>query len=595
MAVAVRSATVRAERPPRSVRECAREYLAREFAPLPVPARSKNPGRARWQEERCTFDDVDGAFEEGGNIGLLTGAPSNGLVDVDLDAPETIAAAPFFLPATEMRHGRPSKRASHYWYRSEPSLQTIKFVDPARKDGSGKTCTLVELRSTGAQTIVPPSLHEDTGERIEWEVFDEPAHVSAADLRRAVARVAACAVVAFRWPSGARHDAALALAGLLLRGGLAEHDAERFVEAVARVAGDREWRDRARAVRDTAAELAAGKRTTGAPRLAELLTDGAAVVDRLRQWLELRTAEDTVDRPALCVVNIAEFLSRSFPPRVSLLVPWLPQQGIVLVHGWRGVGKTFFDLGVAVAVVTARKFLKWAAPAARRVLYIDGEMPAPVMQERLARIFANAEAPPDPDYLRLLTPDLQAGSMPDLSTTEGQAALEPHLDGVDLIIVDNISTICRSGVENDAESWLSAQGWALTQRRLGRAVLFVHHDSKDGRQRGTSKREDVLDTVIALKRPADYRASDGARFEVHFEKNRGFYGAEAEPFEAALTDEDGRLRWTIKSIEERTTERVAALLGEGMTQRDVAKKLGVGVGTVSRHAKKARGRGLLDG
>ena len=70
----------------------------------------------------------------------------------------------------------------------------------------------------------------------------------------------------------------------------------------------------------------------------------------------------------------------------------------------------------------------------------------------------------------------------------------------------------------------------------GRAVLFVHHAGKGGPQRGTSRKEDVLDSVIALRRPEDYKASEGARFEVHFEKTRGFTGPDAEPFEATLIE-----------------------------------------------------------
>jgi hypothetical protein len=62
---------------------------------------------------------------------------------------------------------------------------------------------------------------------------------------------------------------------------------------------------------------------------------------------------------------------------------------------------------------------------------------------------------------------------------------------------------------------------------------------KGGQQRGTSRREDVLDTSISLRRPADYSPAEGARFEVHYEKHRGFYGADAEPFEAKLEMHNG--------------------------------------------------------
>ncbi len=73
-------------------------------------------------------------------------------------------------------------------------------------------------------------------------------------------------------------------------------------------------------------------------------------------------------------------------------------------------------------------------------------------------------------------------------------------------------------------------------RRRGVSVLIVHHAGKGGEQRGTSRREDVLDTSISLRRPNDYVPTEGARFEVHFEKARGIHEDRAKPFEAKLED-----------------------------------------------------------
>ena len=75
-----------------------------------------------------------------------------------------------------------------------------------------------------------------------------------------------------------------------------------------------------------------------------------------------------------------------------------------------------------------------------------------------------------------------------------------------------------------------------------KSVLVIHHGGKSGQQRGTSRKEDVLDTVIALRKPPDYQADQGARFEIHFEKSRGFFGPEAEPFEVRLVGDRGRNR-----------------------------------------------------
>lgn len=305
--------------------------------------------------------------------------------------------------------------------------------------------------------------------------------------------------------------------------------------------------------------------------------------------LKLEDTESDPSERRLRVVSIGDLLALDLKPRDMVLAPILPTQGLVMVHSWRGVGKTLLSVGVSYAVACGATFLKWQAPKARRVLYVDGELPGTVFQERLASQVAGSNSkPPNQEYFQSITPDLQACGIPDLATKEGQALLEDCLDGIELLILDNLSTLFRSGEENAAESWLTAQEWLLSLRRHGLSVLLVHHSGKTGVQRGTSRREDVLDTVLCLKHPKDYKPSDGARFEVHFEKCRGLYGPHALPFEAKMETLHGKALWTMKSIEMVTTERVAQLLREGFKQRDIANELGVSVGKVNGIVRQVR-------
>ena len=110
------------------------------------------------------------------------------------------------------------------------------------------------------------------------------------------------------------------------------------------------------------------------------------------------------------------------------------------------------------------------------------------MQERLQKIVAMSDKHDDKGFFKLLTPDLQDHVMPDLSLQEGRDAIEGFVQDADLIVIDNISCLFRSGNENEAESWQEAQEWALDLRRRGKSVLFVHHAGKSGNQRGTSKK-----------------------------------------------------------------------------------------------------------
>ncbi len=298
-----------------------------------------------------------------------------------------------------------------------------------------------------------------------------------------------------------------------------------------------------------------------------------------------------VDRKIVSV-SAKDFVRMDLPERKVLLTPWLPEQGLAMIHAPRGVGKTFFALSCAYAVATGQGFLKFNAPSPRKVLYIDGEMPAPTMQLRIAQMI-NSDSKVDIP-LKIITPDLQPKNERSINISDpsDQVAIASLVEESDLIIIDSISTLVRGGRENEAESWIPVQEWALNQRAEGRSVLFIHHSGKGGAQRGTSRREDVLDTVIGLRRPAEYNPEDGAVFEVHFEKSRGFIGDDAKPFEARLMlNERGHLIWTHRSLETTTYERVCRLIDEGLTQKEVAMELGINKSNVSRHAKQGRQSG----
>lgn len=129
-------------------------------------------------------------------------------------------------------------------------------------------------------------------------------------------------------------------------------------------------------------------------------------------------------------------------------------------------------------------------------------------------------------------------------------------------------------------------------RALGRSVIFIHHAGKGGQQRGTSKREDLLDTVIALKRPANYRAEEGARFEVHFDKARALLGHDVAAMEVALqATPDGKQFWSTKPVEDVASAQMIELATLGLHQAEIARELGCHRSTVMRALNKAAAEG----
>ncbi len=254
----------------------------------------------------------------------------------------------------------------------------------------------------------------------------------------------------------------------------------------------------------------------------------------------------------LKVCSIRELMQIKLPQKEYLLYPIIGYKSLSMLFASRGIGKTFLALYIAYAIASGSDFLKWKAGDPKKVLYIDGEMPAQAIQERLAHIIEHFDKEAPNGYFNIINPDLQDDEvyMPNIATIEGQERIEEHLEGVGFVVIDNLATLARHGRANDEESFAPVQEWILMLRRRGIAVLLVHHASKSGSQRGTSSKEDVLDTVIQLTRPKDYETEQGARFEVHYTKSRGFMGEDAEPFEAQLNSVNGEMLWTVKKLED---------------------------------------------
>lgn len=289
------------------------------------------------------------------------------------------------------------------------------------------------------------------------------------------------------------------------------------------------------------------------------------------------------DAPALQVCDVRDFMQMEIPPREALLAPWLESASLAMIYAARGVEKTHFAMHLAYALATGGTFLKWRANKAVPVLYIDGEMPAAAMQARWRALF-DAGCEPAPGFLRLVSRDLQPfADLPNLADADGQQALASRFGDARVVILDNLSALIHGAKENEAEGWEPVGQWAIRQRAMGKTLVFIHHAGKSGGQRGTSKREDLLDVVINLQRPADYRPEQGARFAVHFDKARSLYGADVAAFVAQL----GGGAWELAEADEGDV-RLLELHSQGLSLSAIGAELGCDKSTVKRRLDRLR-------
>jgi Protein of unknown function (DUF3987)/Bifunctional DNA primase/polymerase, N-terminal len=273
-------------------------HLSEGWSIIALPPGEKKPGGDGWQKHPINKGVAERMIDGQSNLGVLTGLLSGGLYDADMDHPWAVALAKVWLPKTARIHGRKSAPHRHYWYRDPESPGRATKHFQFTKHGETERTMYCELRGgnveSASQTVIPPSVYpkdekHEKRERAVWAEEGEIAQVAYEDLLARVAKIAACVLVAEHWPGvGSRDDAAMALAGGLVRAHWQVDAVDEFVCMAARLAGDEEYKERAKAAA-TLKKQDAGEKTTGWPRLAKTLQDGDRVCSAICEWLNIRT------------------------------------------------------------------------------------------------------------------------------------------------------------------------------------------------------------------------------------------------------------------------------------------------------------------
>jgi hypothetical protein len=184
---------------------------------------------------------------------------------------------------------------------------------------------------------------------------------------------------------------------------------------------------------------------------------------------------------------------------------------------------------------------------------------------------------------------------PSITDRAGQVFVLEHIKAnkVDLVVLDNFSTLGEVEDENAAASFNAIQQFLLQLKVQGVATMLVHHTGKaEDNFRGSSKLAATFETIIHLARPELQRKSNGAfetrarpaehgvaTFRVCWDKVRA--GTKARPRSVVARLASGQLGefgaegpadWQYEALGldrlDEIAERVPA--GEFMTQKEMA-------------------------
>ena len=340
----------------------ARSWLELGIKPVPLKPDSKVPsGGTGWNTLRVSEKTLDRFFKRGDNLGGLWGEPSNWIVDVDLDWDEASAFAEYYLPPT-FTYGRRSRPGSHYLYKCKGavSLSRVLKKNKTREndDGEGK---IIEIRSTGSQSVLPPSMHPDR-ERYEINNDIEFKTLTKSELERLVNRVAAAAVLLHNFPGeGARHDFIHSLTGALMWSGWEEEDTAEFMEAILKCLYDEENSDRKLTVKNTIEHFRKGDRVAGWRTMSQWLQ--GETIRTLREWL---TPPKNYQTPPRLLEGEVQVVIPEFDPALTECPGMVGE-----IAKWAGkrsyLSQPAFDISVGLmctALASCNKYVVqgWATP-----------------------------------------------------------------------------------------------------------------------------------------------------------------------------------------------------------------------------------------
>ena len=358
----------------------------------------------------------------------------------------------------------------------------------------------------------------------KWETPDfsfRPRDVPQAVLASKVDELAACTLLVKHWPSkGSRHEAALALAGLLLHNGWSQDRVLQFLRVLVGAAEDEELQDRLRAVIDTAEKIKQRSPVTGGRRLSDIVDP--RIVRAVCRWLGCLGSEDHAT-PARKLDWVTDAQAMTEPDPEWEVDGILQRKSTTLVYGPTGSYKSFFTLSLAYSKTTGEPWFGHQIDRRGPVIYVLGEGAGVYKPRSMAWKTHTGIEKLDGMIIVRQAVDLRNQKV----VSQFIAEFEPY--SPEIVVFDTLSR-CISGADENAaqDMTLAVQSLDDVRDRLNATIVVVHHSGKaDPRvERGSSVLKGAVDTAISM-----VKARNG-RTKIRCEKQR--LVAEFEPFEVVL-------------------------------------------------------------
>jgi len=550
--------------------QIATDLVNRGFSVIPIEPRGKRPvfklGGVTNRTRDLKVVQVWSEVEPDANVAICADEDTVILETDDYGQLEAlmINGAAHTMPTTLTACGSSENRPHLFFKRTEKATNVGNLVVPG----------LFEARFNNQYVVGPGSTHP-SGAQYRWLnsvdivsipdwLVSELARLATSQKASGTSSQRAIELVAGRVPEGSRHYFLMQQLGRLWDGRIAE---EELIEKAFELNGQCDPPKDAAHVRQCVRDIMRREPYDPGPTVVIGSQTEEKKTSPSDEWVSL---------------SASELVALEIPARN----PILTENGNVLFYqgsinqilAWRGVGKTCFALGLAGALATGGQILDFRADGARRVLYIDGELPKKQLQERVQSLVPDTHR----DFIQLFGPEFLPSprGLNLLSNGDFNSLLRlVEKNGTEVLFIDSQSTT-MAGDSNKTEFQEARQNVLMQLRWMGLTVIEMHHVGKSGQQRGISRNDDILDVQIHLKEMADWEPEDGLQFQIVYKKVR--HAAKLETG-YTVTLENGQ--WAKRPADE--VSIAADLYNAGKTQREVAKELKCSLGKANHLHRSA--------
>lgn len=233
-------------------------------------------------------------------------------------------------------------------------------------------------------------------------------------------------------------------------------------------------------------------RLTGLPEKGDV-SDWLAAGGTVEQ-LQLMATEMAADEPRFSFLTVADI--EEMPSPEFLADGWLVQEGLSVVYGPSGVGKSFAMLDLGCSVASGTEWLGSIPVVQGDVLYVLAEGVGGVKERLRAWKARNRGA--DLSRLRFLT--IPVNLLESDQVQALHAAIRAQLPSPTLVIFDTLARAMSGGDENSAKDMGNLVAAADSVKAAFHChVSLVHHTGKNGdSERGSSALRAACDTSIYI-------------------------------------------------------------------------------------------------